>query len=68
MCGSSYSGPSGTGFAAFIKDAVGKGKKPGGGGVSTGGYSGPSATSAMATQFIGRKAGAPLLDDKFGVQ
>lgn len=65
MC-SSYSGTSGTGIGAYIKDRFGGGKSKGGG-VSTGGASGPSAVNAMATSYIRQKATAPNLDDQFGV-
>lgn len=70
MC-SGYSGQSGTGIQAFLKDAVTKrrgGTPAAGGGVSTGGASGPSAASAAGTAYVRRKAGVPLLDSIFGVQ
>lgn len=68
MCTAGYTSPNGngTGFIAALKDRVSKGKTAGGG-VGTGGYSGPSAAASAGTAYMRRKAGAPLLDSMFGV-
>ena len=70
MC-SGYSGPSGSGMRAYFKDAAkSMGATVGGsgsGGVSSGGASGPSAARSTGALYMRRKAGAPVLDNMFGV-
>lgn len=39
-----------------------------GGGVTSGGFSGPSAARSAASVYLRRKASAPTLDSMFGVE
>lgn len=52
----------------FIDKIKGKTGSGTGGGVSTGGGSGPSAGLATRAMAARQKAGAPYLDDMFGVK
>lgn len=64
MCGANYSGP----FAGTYQQFLSKGKGTAGGGVSTGGYAGPSTSAAAVMPRIRKSAAAgnSMLDDMFG--
>lgn len=70
MCGAgSKEGSKGDRLMDVIRGMSGKTAAPAvGTGVTSGGYSGPSAARSAGAVYMRRKSGAPLLDSMFGVE